>query len=118
MFLTLEELELVFLNGILSEHGAAKIGPWELCGFLILVCFIVGDLFAYHFYSHKKIIISNNKGKFYRLVAFLAKDPKIYRSTLKFVGFGIFCFLILVELLLDGKSDLLDLIKEFIRIKS
>jgi hypothetical protein len=118
MFLTLEELELVFLNGILSEHGPAKIGPWELCGLLMLICFIAGDIFAYIFYSHTKLVISNNKGKFYRLVAFLAKDPKIYRSTLKFLGFGIFCFLILIELLLDGKSDLLELIKEFIRNKS
>lgn len=117
MYLSLEELEMVFLNGVLGGHHKYEIGSWEICNFLLVLCFIGSDLFAYYFYSHTKIIISENRGQFYRLVAFLAKDPKIYRSTLKFMGFGIFCFLIMLELILGGKSVLLDLIKEFIRNK-
>jgi hypothetical protein len=115
MYLTLREFDLLLINNILLNDKDYRIGAWELCNFLILLSLIISDIFTYYYYSHTTIVIKSNKGKFLAMVAFLAKHPKIYSSTLKLVGFGMLCFIILIELLLDKNSTILSLIKEFIK---
>lgn len=116
MVLTIEDLNLVILNGILSP---VKIGGWELSGFLVIICFIANDVFAYIFYSHKKIVISNTKGNFFKIIAFLAKDPKIWRSTLKLIGVIFISILIFIvifyEIASREQSQILGLIKEYFK---
>jgi hypothetical protein len=115
MFLSIEELDNIFFQNLIIEEY--NIGMWEICGLLIVLCFIIGDCFAYYFYSHNKIVVSDTKGKLLCLIAFLAKDAKIYRSTLKFLLGLAICFIIFMELVLTRSSLILDYVADFLRNK-
>lgn len=118
MSLIIEDLKHVFFTASTSSLGeskSTKVGKWEVCNVLILTCFISSDLVIYYLYTHTKIVVSDTQGKFYRMVAFLAKDSKIYRSTLKFAGFVLLIFLIFLEIILKDDSAILSLMKEYIR---